>query len=238
MKHKISIIIPTYQESANIGRLIRYLIRHTRNCGAEILVIDGGSNDGTIEIAREAGARVLESPKKGRAGQLNYGASQAEGSVFYFLHADAFPPPSFISDIEGALHLGYDFGNFRQRIQSENKWVKINSYASRFNRIISSGGDQSLFIKRSLFNELKGYREDYLMMEDYELFSRARKKGECIKIPKNLKVLDRKYQYNSFLRVNISNGIIFGLYMLGVHPNKLYPLYKKWIKGPRYSELR
>lgn len=233
----ISVIIPTYQEEQAIGSLIR----HLKACGAddatEILVVDGGSTDGTRTEAAEAGAQVLESPRKGRAAQLNYGAEQAKGAVFYFLHADAFPPESYIEDIKGALRLGYDFGNFRQRIRSENKWVRLNSYASRFNRIISSGGDQSLFIRRSLFEKLGGYREDYRLMEDYEFFKRARREGESIKIPKSLEVLDRKYQYNSFLRVNVSNAVIFGLYTLGVHPNRLYPLYKRWIKGPRYAEL-
>ena len=235
---EISIIIPTYQEAASIGDLVRYLLLCSRNHDAEVLVVDGGSSDDTCTHAGEAGARVLISPRKGRAAQLNHGAAMAEGKVLYFLHADAFPPSSFLDDIQGALKLGYDFGNFRQQIQSNNKWVKINSYASRFNRIISSGGDQSLFIRRSLFEELDGYREDYLMMEDYEFFKRARQKGEQIKIPKSLKVLDRKYKYNSFLRVNLSNIAIFTMYSLGVHPNKLYPLYKKWIKGPRYSELK
>ncbi|MGB0177816.1 MAG: TIGR04283 family arsenosugar biosynthesis glycosyltransferase [Owenweeksia sp.] len=235
---KISIIIPTYQEGSNIGDLVSYLVRHSKGHESEVLVIDGGSTDGTFKNAEEAGAKVVLSPRKGRASQLNHGAEVASGDILYFLHADAFPPSSFLDDIKGALKLGYDFGNFRQKIQSENKWVKINSYASRFNRIISSGGDQSLFIRRSLFEKLDGYREDYLMMEDYEFFKRARKKGESIKIPKSLKVLDRKYQYNSFLRVNLSNIAIFGMYTLGVHPNRLYPLYKRWIKGPRYSELK
>ncbi len=235
---KISIIIPTYQEGSDIGDLVSYLVNHGKSHDCEILVVDGGSTDATFQNAERAGAKVVLSPEKGRAAQLNYGADVATGDIFYFLHADAFPPSSFLDDIKGALKLGYHFGNFRQKIQSENKWVKINSYASRFNRIISSGGDQSLFMRRSLFEELGGYREDYKLMEDYEFFKRARKKGESIKIPKSLSVLDRKYQYNSFLRVNLSNIAIFGMYTLGVHPNRLYPLYKRWIKGPRYSELK
>ena len=234
---KISIIIPTYQEEDTIADLVRHIFSCSDECLQEVIVSDGGSSDRTLKRAAEAGARALECPRRGRGSQLNYGAEVARGDIFYFLHADAFPPPSFLKDIVSAIDLGYDFGNFRQTIQSDNPLVKINSWASRFNGRTTSGGDQSLFISRQLFERLGGYREDYIIMEDYEFYARARVLGEGIKIPKYLMAVDRKYAYNSFLRVNISNIIIFLLYSLGVHPNKLYPLYKKWIKGPRYSEL-
>ncbi len=234
---KLSVIIPTYQEAATIGDLVRHLYKHARGCDLEVIVSDGGSTDGTRAEAESAGAKVLVSKRKGRAAQLNIGAENAGGDIFYFLHADAFPPPSFCSDIFSAVEIGYDFGNFRQVILSENPWVKINSYGSRFKSLISSGGDQSLFIRKDFFEEIGHFREDFLMMEDYDFFRRAKRKGEHIKIPKNLRTVDRKYQYNSFLKVNLVNGFILGLYVLGVHPNKLHPLYKSWIKGPRYAEL-
>ncbi len=216
-------------------------MEHLLNCDKqnqiEVLVCDGGSKDDTLLLAERAGAKAFVSPKRGRASQLNYGASIATGELLYFLHADAFPPKSFVKDIISAIELGYDFGNFRQEIKSKNRLVRFNSYFSRLNGRVASGGDQSLFITRELFSKLKGYREDLLFMEDYDLFGRARLVGENIKIPKSLEIIDRKYTHNSFLRVNLSNLTILILYQLGVHPNKLYPLYKSWIKGPRYKGL-
>ncbi len=234
---KLSVIIPTYQEEATIGELVEHLFRCDIHNQIEILVCDGGSTDDTLRLAEEAGAIGIKSPKKGRAAQLNCGASLAQAEILYFLHADAFPPKSFVKDVISAIDLGYDFGNFRQVIKSENPWVRINSYFSRLNGRITSGGDQSLFITRELFFRLKGYREDFLFMEDYDLFGRARLLGENIKIPKSLEIVDRKYTYNSYLRVNLSNLTILTLYRLGIHPNKLFPLYKSWIKGPRYKSL-
>lgn len=234
---KLSVIIPTYQEEASIGDLVEHLLHCDTQHQIEVLVCDGGSSDNTIAHAEKAGAVAFVSPKKGRACQLNYGATLAKGDLFYFLHADAFPPKSFVKDIISAIELGYDFGNFRQVIKSENPWVRINSYFSRLNGRITSGGDQSLFITRELFYKLKGYREDFLFMEDYDLFGRARLMGENIKIPKSIEIIDRKYTHNSYLRVNLSNLTILTLYQLGVHPNKLYPLYKSWIRGPRYKGL-
>ncbi len=234
---KLSVIIPTYQEEESIGDLVEHLLNCDRHQQIEVLVCDGGSKDNTVLLAKRAGAKAFVSPQRGRASQLNFGAGIATGELFYFLHADAFPPKSFVKDIISAIELGYDFGNFRQDIKSKNRLVRFNSYFSRLNGRVASGGDQSLFITRELFFRLKGYREDLLFMEDYDLFDRARLLGENIKIPKSLKIVDRKYTHNSYLRVNLSNLTILMLYQLGVHPNKLFPLYKSWINGPRYKGL-
>lgn len=234
---KLSVIIPTYQEEDSIGEVVEHLFECAQNYRIEVIVCDGGSPDDTLIKAAAAGAEAVVSPKRGRAAQMNYGASLAKADVLYFLHADAFPPGSYVKDIISALELGYDFGNFHQEIKSQNPWVKLNRYLSHIKGKLTSGGDQSLFIRKELFDKLKGYREDYLFMEDYDLFARAKFLGENIRVPKYLEIIDRKYTHNSYLRVMLSNILIFSLYQLGVHPNKLYPLYKSWIRGPRYKSL-
>lgn len=235
---KISIVIPTYQEKDCITDMVKHLLDSGEGEKFELIITDGGSSDLTCDLAKAAGAQVVVSPKKGRAAQLNYGAQLATGDILYFLHADTFPPKGFLNDIREAVQSDFQFGMFRQHIQSKNKWVRFNSYASRSEGIFASGGDQSLFMTRTLFDAIGGYQEDLRLMEDYDIVKRASKKAKSTKIPKNLEVIDRKYEYNGYLRVNLSNAAIFGLYALGVHPNKLYPLYKKWIKGPRYKDLK
>lgn len=234
---RISVVIPTLNEEAVIGLLIKHLWQAQNGAVSEIIVSDGGSSDATKKEVLDAGGFFFESPAKGRAAQLNFGAEQAGGEVLYFLHADVFPPTGFDEDILEKIRNGFQFGNFRQKIASANRWVNINSWASRSERLICSGGDQSLFITRELFKKLEGYRSDFQLMEDYDLFIRASKFEEPVKIKRSLKVIDRKYECNNYLKVNFCNGVIFGLYRLGVHPNKLKPLYKKWIKGPRYNSL-
>jgi len=233
----ISVIIPTFNEAAIIGKLINHLWEVQTGVVSEIIVSDGGSDDGTKEKATGAGAVFLQCPENGRGAQLNHGAAKATGDILYFLHADAFPPKFYDQDILECVANGYGFGNFRQHIQAKNPLVKINSWASRFDRLISSGGDQSLFITSELFRKLEGYRSDFQLMEDYDLFFRAKHEARGRKISRSLQVEDRKYAYNSFLKVNICNGVVFSLYQLGVHPNLLKPLYKKWINGPRYRSL-
>ncbi len=100
----ISIIISTYNEVEGIGKLVRSLIGFGNEAVIDLIVSDGGSEDGTIEKAEAAGAQAVMSPRKGRAAQMNYGASIAEGDVLYFVHADSFPPATFVADIQQAIN--------------------------------------------------------------------------------------------------------------------------------------
>ena len=95
----LSAIIPTHNEAGNIAQVVRDLQTYGGTQLLEILVIDAHSTDGTADIARQAGARVCQSPKPGRAAQMNFGASQASGDVLYFVHADVRIHPDFMQDI-------------------------------------------------------------------------------------------------------------------------------------------
>ncbi len=103
----ISVIIPTYNEEAHIKATIRRLWEYDQtNLMKEIIIADGGSTDDTITIARTEGVKVIVSPKKGRAAQMNYGAQNATSEILYFLHADTLPPKGFTYDITTAINAG------------------------------------------------------------------------------------------------------------------------------------
>src|SRR5688500_4367447 len=106
----ISIIIPTYNEGDQIEETIREIHSASRANITEVIVVDGGSKDQTIAIARNCGAMTILSPKKGRAAQMNHGASIAKGEVLYFLHADSIPPRDFTGYITTALAKGFSSG--------------------------------------------------------------------------------------------------------------------------------
>ncbi len=100
---KVSVIIPTLNEAANIKKLITHLRKHGGNGLKEIIVSDGGSSDNTLEVASNAGAMVVRSETPGRAIQMNLGANHSAGDILYFIHADALPPIEFITEIQQAL---------------------------------------------------------------------------------------------------------------------------------------
>lgn len=225
---EISVIIPTLNEKDNLRRLLPFLYQHSGGFLKEIIVVDGGSCDGSPQIAQELGAKAVVSTRKGRAPQMNQGAQLASGDVLYFVHADTLPPATYARDISQAMIKGYDFGSFRYKFDRRALILRINAYFTRFKPLICQGGDKTLFILKERFEELNGYDESYVIMEEYDFFLRARKKYRYLVASAYVTVSSRKYERHSYLYVNSSQLLIFILFRLRVAPHKLKRLYK-WL---------
>jgi len=223
----LSIIIPTYNEAENLPRLVERLCSQHDERLLEIIVVDGGSEDSTCEKARNLRlTKVFSSDIKRRACQMNLGAKEAKGDVLYFVHADTLPPKSFLDDIEEALKAGYPMGCYRFQFDSKRWILKFNSWLTRFDRISFRGGDQSLFIEKSKFEELEGFCEKHLIMEEYDFLLRARKTIPFKIIQKDIIVSARKYKNNSWPRVQFANVLVFNMYFLGYPQERLVRTYK------------
>jgi len=192
----------------------------------EVLVVDAHSPDGTAEIARRAGATVLQSPQPGRAAQMNFGAAQASGDILYFVHADVGIHPDYVAAIEAAVAQGHEAGCYRFRLDSPHPLLRINSYGTRFPGIMSRGGDQTLFITRALFQRLGGFDERFVIMEDFDIIVRIRRVASFLIIPQDVLVSARKYETNSWLRVQLANLTAFSLFFLRVSPGRIARTYK------------
>ncbi len=228
---QISVIIPTLNEQNNIATLVKSLQTNGRDAVQEIIVVDGGSSDQTVMVAQEIGARVISSLARGRAIQMNHGAKYATGDVLYFVHADTRLPDTFVSDIEQAIQEGYQSGCYCFRFDSDKFMLKINSYFTRFNSLTVRGGDQTLFITRTLFEDLGGFDENYVIMEEYDFLRRlwARNRSTFKLIPKDVLVSARKYETNSWIRVQMANLVAMILFRLGVNPARIAYGYKKML---------
>lgn len=226
---KISVIIPTLNEADTIGQLVDDLRTYGRDRLMDLLVVDGGSTDDTVGRARQAGARVVVSPQPGRACQMNYGAALTSGDVLYFVHADVQIHPDFVSDITQAITNGNDAGCYRFRFASSHPLLRLNSYGTRFPGIMSRGGDQTLFVTRGLFNRLGGFRERYVIMEDFDMIVRIRAVGRFCIIPRDVIVSARKYEENSWLRVQVANLTAFSLFFMNVAPTHIARTYKRML---------
>lgn len=222
----LSVIIPTFNEAKNIQKLITHLQRHGGSTLIEIIVVDAQSQDKTMDIANKAGAIVHTSPQKGRAAQMNYGAAMAKGDILYFVHADTLPPTSYAHDIIKSIEAGYPVGSYRTKFDSESTLLRINAYFSRYNRLMCRGGDQTLYIVKTSFEQLNGYNEDYQIMEDYEFIQRAKKVTSFRVIPKAALISVRKYEQNSYLRVNFANLTIFTMFFLNCPQQLMINTYK------------
>lgn len=224
---KISIIIPAFNEAKHIGTLIRYLFACADNRLLEIIVSDGGSIDETVVNAKAAGANAVVSSQRGRAAQMNYGASVASGDIFYFIHADTFPPKEFLSDITSAVNKRISFGRYRTKFQS-GKWIlKLNAFFTRFDWLVCYGGDQTLFMTRSLFEEINGFDTSMHIMEDYDIVMRARQKARYAIIQKDAIVSARKYDTNTWWKVQRANYLIVQMFKKGASQEAMVKRYKK-----------
>lgn len=226
----ISIVIPTLNEATKIAGLINFLKKHGTGALKEVIVVDGGSHDLTVQIARKAGARAVQSPAKGRAPQMNNGALLANGDVLYFVHADTFPASTFAADIQRAITEGFDLGRYRTRFLSDKWLLRLNEWFTRFDLFIGMGGDQTLFIRKTLFDELGGFNEALLLMEDFEFCERARKKGKYTILNGDALVSARKYDKNSWLQVQLANAKVVSLYKQGASQQQMVKEYKRRLK--------
>ncbi|AEI47207.1 TIGR04283 family arsenosugar biosynthesis glycosyltransferase [Runella slithyformis] len=226
---RISVIIPTFNEEKNIGPLVEYLRNEGGDALQEIIVADGGSHDKTVETAQGAGAVVVISPQKSRAAQMNCGASLATADLLYFVHADARPPRGFAADIQAAIAEGYASGCYRFRFDSDKTILKLNNYLTHLNILTARGGDQTLFMTRPLFEELHGFDEYYVIMEEYDLLRRLWNKNRKLFkiIPKDVFVSARKYDTNSWARVQLANLVAMTLFRCGTHPARIADTYRK-----------
>ena len=226
----ISVIIPTYNEADNIGSLVSYLKRIPATCPVEVIVADGGSSDATLTLATAAGAdAAIISPVKGRAGQMNYGTSIARGDTFYFVHADTRPSESCFTDIEQAAAAGYNCGSYRFKFDSNNMLLKMNAFFTRFNYLFFRGGDQSIFVTRELFKKVGAFNDELKIMEDYDFLEKVWNTGKFKLVSKATLVSARKYETNSWLRVQLANLKVVKMYKSGASQQDMIDTYKRML---------
>jgi rSAM/selenodomain-associated transferase 2 len=234
----ISVIIPVVDEASIISKTVSQFVKHAKREWIEVIVVDGGSKDETVALAESEGALILKCEKRSRAAQMNVGASKAKYSILYFVHADVQVPESFYDDILASLKNGYQSGCYRSGYDRYPGLMRLNSFMTRFNIISFRGGDQTLFITKEAFQKLKGFDEYFSIMEDYNLIERIWKKKLPFElIQKDVIISSRKYENNSWLRVQIANGVAMFLFKRGKSPEEIKRAYKKLLnyKPDNYS---
>jgi rSAM/selenodomain-associated transferase 2 len=227
----ISIIIPTYKEAGQIENLLRHVRAAAgSDSSLELLVVDAYSPDDTAAEARQAGARVVLCPRKGRAAQLNFGASQAKGNILYFLHADTYPPVGFTHEIRRAVAQGAGAGCYRLAFDHPSWFLKGNAWFTRFSLEVFRFGDQSLFVRHDVFAQAGGYREDMVVFEDQEITRRLKAVAPFRVLPGPIVTSARKYRDNGVWRLQGIYGLITAMYRLGMSQQKMVAVYRKLIR--------
>lgn len=242
----ISIIIPVLNEAENIGKLLQHLRENSDSKNiSDIIVVDGGSSDGTkdivsqfvsssdyqdsetsSELTNQIAVKLLNSPK-GRAKQMNFGAKYAKSDILYFLHADSFPPKHFDQYIINEIKKGNKAGCFRMQFESNHWWLKLASWLTQFSWRACRGGDQSQFITKSLFEDIGGYNEDYIIYEDNILINELYKRKQFVVINKKLKTSARLYKKVGIWKLQYHFWTIYIKRWFGASADEMSAYYKK-----------
>lgn len=173
---KISVIIPTLNESKNLKAT---LVSTQISTNVEVIVVDGGSDDNTVDIAESLGVKVI-SGYKNRARQMNAGAKNAKGDILLFLHADTLLPANFDGMIRTAMQQPSTIaGAFALRINAANIGLRLVEWGVKWrSRLFKMPyGDQAIFITRDKFDDIGGFPE-LPIMEDFELIRKLKKMGK------------------------------------------------------------
>lgn len=231
MESTISIIIPTYNEADKIGETIRYIQQADgADCIGEIIVADGNSSDGTGAIAEKAGVKVLKCHRKGRSRQMNEGVKAAKSDILYFLHADSIPPVNFVSCILTSIQNGHVAGSFRLKFDNNHRFLVAVAWLTRFKTTFLRFGDQSLFVRRDVFEAIGGFDANLDVMEDQDIARRLKKNGPFVLRAERITTSSRKFIRNGPYRLMAIFILIYLLYYLGASPKTLTSLYRKLIK--------
>ncbi|WP_439151385.1 TIGR04283 family arsenosugar biosynthesis glycosyltransferase [Winogradskyella sp.] len=230
--NKISIIIPVLNESKFIKDLLFHLIDNASlNSISEIIVVDGGSTDGTKEVIESLNLNIiLLHSEKGRAKQMNLGAKKAKGDILYFLHADSFPPNRYDKLIIEEVKKGNNAGCFRMQFDSNHWWLRLASWLTQFSWRACRGGDQSQFITQTLFYEIGGYDEDYIIYEDNILINELYKRNQFVVINKKIRTSVRLYKKVGVWKLQYHFWIIYVKRWFGASAEELLVYYQKHIQ--------
>ncbi|WP_299667055.1 TIGR04283 family arsenosugar biosynthesis glycosyltransferase [uncultured Polaribacter sp.] len=229
----LSIIIPVYNEKENLLKRLSFLSEQANKFPLEIIISNSPeTSDASSDVCKNFDkVSYLKSDTKGRAAQMNFGASKAKGDVFLFLHADVELPEDFYTQIFQAVKNGNKVGYFAYKFDKESALLNFNSKFTAKDGLFSGGGDQCQFFTKAIFKELNGYNEAFCIMEDFEMIDRVKKQKIPFKIIQSKAIVSaRKYKDHSWLKVNLINGYVFLKYKLGVHPTSLRKTYKSLLR--------
>lgn len=227
---KVTVVIPVINEALSIARAVELAWK----AGAdEVIVVDGGSSDSTVEICQQTRCRVITSPA-GRGIQLNAGAAEATGDVLLFLHADNWLVENSIQQIKSLdVNLDLLFGGFHQRIEHPGRiyrWIERgNAWRIRWRGLVY--GDQAMFVSKSLFESAGGFRA-IVLMEDLAFSQKlktrhsnqpSRPRPQLLAGPTHVDA--RRWQAAGPIRQTLRNWMLSTAYLFGADPLRLAERY-------------
>jgi rSAM/selenodomain-associated transferase 2 len=220
---KVSVIIPVLNEGRFLGATLEAIVG--LQGVLEVIVVDGGSLDKTVAVARAHGVRVLHAGR-GRGIQLHAGAQAAHGNVFWFVHADTCPPADAARQIVTVLACSRVSGGcFAVRFDNASRQACFLAWLyARLRRLGLCYGDATLFVRRDDYERLGGFRS-FPLFEDVDFVGRLRQQGRFVCLPAEVVTSSRRFEGRSFALTLIWWMVLQMLYWLGIPPRVLARKY-------------
>lgn len=225
LKRRISVIVPVLNEADNIVPTLDRL-QVARGQGHEIVVVDGGSLDRTVELARPLADRVLHGAR-GRARQMNQGAQAARGEILWFVHADTLVPPAAAAAIvDGLQTSARRWGRFDVRLSGSHPLLRvIERMMTARSRLTSiATGDQGIFVRRAAFEAVDGYR-DIPLMEDVALSRVLKRRWRPLNLRERVVTSSRRWEQRGIVATIVTMWMLRAGYAVGVSPRYLAQRY-------------
>jgi rSAM/selenodomain-associated transferase 2 len=225
----LSVVVPTFQEEAAIAATLGAVQR--LGAGVEVVVVDAGSTDRTVEVAAAHGARVVNAIERGRSPQMNQGAAETRGDVLLFLHADTILPTDARTTIAGILaDPAVAGGCFRLRFDHNHPVLRMSSFLSGFGYRLFHYGDSGYFVRRSVFRELGGFHA-MSFLEDIDFWLRLNRRHKVVIADTSVLTSARRFRHVGVARQQALGTMIVLLYMLGVGAPRLAQLYRRYTRS-------
>jgi rSAM/selenodomain-associated transferase 2 len=216
--------VPVLNEAASLAATLQPLVGAPQS---ELIIVDGGSRDGTMAVARQFADRVFTGAH-GRAHQMNFGALQAKGAILLFLHGDTVLSSAALDVVREALDdEAVSGGAFRLQIASDRPWLKVVAWGTnvRSRYLGLPYGDQALFMRRSTFDAVGGF-PPWPLMEDVEFVRRLRRQGRVVLLPEAVTTSARRWEEEGLVWTTVRNGLLLAGFRLGVPPTRLAQWYR------------
>lgn len=220
----LSLIVPVLNEAAVLREALARL-EPLRARGAEVVVADGGSGDGTPDLAAPLVDRVVTAPA-GRARQMNQGARSAKGDVLLFLHADTTLPDNADRLIDEALKGGRQWGRFDVRIDGRSRWLPLVAAMMNWRSWLSgiATGDQAIFVRREAFEAVGGF-PDIPLMEDIAVSGALKRFCRPARIRERVTTSGRRWDENGLAETILLMWRLRLAYYFGADPGRLAARY-------------
>ena len=221
----ISVIIPVFNEACHLPATLAAIKQN--ESAHEIIAVDAGSSDGSVAVAVGHGARVVSTPVKQRASQMNHGAQSARGDVFLFLHADTRLAQNALAGIEWIIAKpNVVGGGFARRYDSPSWFLRSTCALARIRTRLSGWflGDQAIFVRRDVFGRLAGFR-DFDLFEDLDFSRRMRHEGRVVSLHPSVVSSARRFALYGPCRTTWTDLMTTWRYLRGADPNQLAAEY-------------